>query len=302
MLAAALMLTLFVACAERADVVAANSATPTNTAVVAEIDQSADNTKTVSNNSVASTDDLDELLAAASWQAVDEAKRKGSAALPVVRRFSNDKNFVIRQITMACVEAIGDPSGADILAGGLSDSNVNVRLAAARALSMGAYPTAANAITKAIEGASEETFRELLVKAAGFSPESKTISVLKPFASGDSVLARNTVFALAKLKDPTGQKTLSAMLSSTLPRTRYESLEGLCYVNDKKFSGQAKRLLSDNAVGLRIGSTRNPKQRRVADQAVDSLVCLHQLRPAFLTAAERIYTPAEIGTIRNMVK
>jgi HEAT repeat protein len=214
-----------------------------------------------------------------------------------VRRFANDPNYVVRQITMNCVEAIGDATGGDILASGLADGNVNVRLAAARALATRSYPSAASSIVAALQLSDDETFRELLVTAAGYSPEGRTISVLTPLSAGDSVLAHNAVLALAKLGSETGRKMLSAKLSAKLPRTRYEALEGLCYVNDKRFSAEAKRLLSDKAVGLRIGSVRSPKYRRVADQAVDSLVCLLGLRVSFTVSSERIYSDQEIASI-----
>jgi len=285
----AVMLTVLTfACANRSEVAAADDQNRNVEVRSVEGDQS--------------TTELEKLLSSANWQAVNEAKRLGKPALAVIRRFAKDQNFTIRQISMSCVEAIGDTDGSDILITGLSDENTNVRLAAAKALSARQYPAAADAILKTINDTSDEVLRELLVKAAGFYPGSETVTTLMRFVSGDSSLANTAVLALAKIGNETGRKLLLERLSASLPRTRYEALEGLCYVDDKRFVEQAKKLLSDKAVGLRIGSARNPKYRKVADQAVDALVCLLKLSPGFEISSERIYTDGEIASVRSKAR
>jgi aspartokinase len=244
--------------------------------------------------------DLEKLLAEISWQAVEEAKRQGVSALPTLRRFANDKNYRIRQLVMNCVGAIGDDQGADILAAGLKDTNINVQLPAARELSQKAYPSAQTAILDSLKNEPENLVRELLALAAGFLSGEKAIPVLRPLAQGDTVLAQNAKTALAKLGDAVGKKAISAGLAASLPRTRYETLQKLCYINDKSFAVQAVKLLSDKAVGIRIGTVYNPKARRVADQAVDTLVCLLNLKPSFTTSVEKIYTDQELTEIRKL--
>ena len=248
------------------------------------------------------TNSLKELLAAANSQAVAEAKRQGETALPLIRSFLEDANYRVRQIAVSCAGAIGDPQGADILAAGLKDANINVRLAAARELSKKPYPAAMETVLEVLKNSTEGVIRELLVTAAGFLPDEKTVAALRPLTNGDSSLAEKAVAALAKLGDAAGRKSFSAKLSAKLPRTRYEALEALCYVNDSVFAAPAEKLLSDNANALPIGQVRSRKYRRVADQAVDSLVCLLKLQPPFETSPEKIYTIPEIATIRNLVK
>lgn len=290
-----------IACAKKSDILASNYTV--NSANQPET-PSANRTETIDkiDDAEKQTNPLNKLLAEANSQAVEEAKQQGKAALPIIRPFLKDKNFQVRQIAVSSAGAIGDPQGADILATGLEDENINVRLAAARELSKKAYPAATETVLAVLKKSPEGIVRELLAVAAGFLPGEKTVAALRPLASGDSVLAEKAMFALAKLGDAAGRKALSSRLSAKLPRTRYEALEALCYVSSSVFATPAKKLLSDKATGLQIGSVRNPRNRRVADQAVDSLVCLLKLQPPFETSPEKIYTDSEIATIKNLIK
>jgi len=285
---------LTVACVKKTDVLASNYSTdsPANQVNRAE----------PINEPKASTDRLEKLLAAADWKAVEEARRMGSAALPIIRPFIKDKNETVRQIAVGCAGAIGDPQGADILAAGLKDVSLGVQLGAARELAEKPYPAATEAVLELLNKKPEEVLTELLIKAAGNLPGAKTVATLRPFLAGDDVIATQTIYALAKLGDAAGRKALSAKLSAKLPRTRYEALENLCYVNNSSFAATAKKLLSDKANALPIGLPSDPLNRRVADQAVDSLVCLLKLQPPFETSQSKVYTDREIATIRNLVK
>lgn len=289
-----LIILLTVACVKKTDVLASNYSTdsPANQVNRAE----------PINEPKASTDRLEKLLAAADWKAVEEARRMGSAALPIIRPFIKDKNETVRQIAVGCAGAIGDPQGADILAAGLKDVSLGVQLGAARELAEKPYPAATEAVLELLNKKPEEVLTELLIKAAGNLPGAKTVATLRPFLAGDDVIATQTIYALAKLGDAAGRKALSAKLSAKLPRTRYEALENLCYVNNSSFAATAKKLLSDKANALPIGLPSDPLNRRVADQAVDSLVCLLKLQPPFETSQSKVYTDREIATIRNLVK
>ena len=289
-----LIILLTVACVKKTDVLASNYSTdsPANQVNRAE----------PINEPKASTDRLEKLLAAADWKAVEEARRMGSAALPIIRPFIKDKNETVRQIAVGCAGAIGDPQGADILAAGLKDVSLGVQLGAARELAEKPYPAATEAVLELLNKKPEEVLTELLIKAAGNLPGAKTVATLRPFLAGDDVIATQTIYALAKLGDAAGRKALSAKLSAKLPRTRYEALENLCYVNNSSFAATAKKLLFDKANALPIGLPSDPLNRRVADQAVDSLVCLLKLQPPFETSQSKVYTDREIATIRNLVK
>lgn len=286
---------LTVACIRKTDVLASNfpAAPP-----VRQTDQ-----KALTDTSEVSNEQLEKLLSEANWQAVEEARRMGKAALPIIRPFMKDKNEQVRQIAVGCAGAVGDPQGADILATGLKDISLGVQLGAARELAEKPYPAAAETVLEVLSKKPEDVLTELLIKAAGNVPGEKSIAAVKPFAAaGDDVLAAQAIYALAKLGDAAGRKAFSAKLSVKLPRTRYEALENLCYVNDSRFAAVAKKLLSDKAAALPIGLITDPLNRRVADQAVDSLVCLLKLKPPFETSPTKIYTDREIATIKNLVK
>ena len=285
---------LTVACVKKSDVLASNYST---NPLVNQVNRAES-----SNKPKASTDQLEKLLAEANWKAVEEARRMGKAALPIIRPFIKDKNEQVRQIAVGCAGAVGDPQGADILATGLKDVSLGVQLGAARELAEKSYPAAAEAVLELLNKKPEEVLTELLIKAAGNLPGAKTIATLRPFLAGDDVIATQTIYALAKLGDAAGRKALAKRFSAKLPRTRYEALENLCYVSDSSFAATAKKLLSDKANALPIGLPNDPLNRRVADQAVDSLVCLLKLQPPFETSQSKVYTDREISTIRNLVK
>lgn len=285
---------LTVACVKKTDVLASNYS---NNQPINQV-----NREVSINKLEATTDQLQKLLAEANWKAVEEARRMGKAALPIIRPFVKDKNEMIRQIAVGCAGAVGDPQGADILAAGLKDDSLGVQLGAARELAEKSYPPATETVLEVLNKKPEEVLIELLIKAAGNLPGAKTIATLRPFLAGDEVIATQTIYALAKLGDAAGRKALSARLSAKLPRTRYEALENLCYVNDATFTAIAKKLLSDKAKALPIGLPGDPLTRRVTDQAVDSLVCLLKLHPPFETSQSKVYTDSEIITIKNLIK
>lgn len=254
-------------------------------------------------NSQMTPDRLEKLLAEADWQAIEEAKRIGRAGLQIIRTFLNSKNEQVLRIAMGCAGAIGDPDGADILVAGLRDKNFGVQLAAARELAEKRYPAAVASVLEILSKKSHEVvLAEMLAKAAGFFPGENTIRTLRPLAKGGGPLSRSAIFAMAKLGDAKGREALLSRLAARLPRIRYEALESLCYVNDVRFAATAKKLLLDKATALPIGLISDPQNRRVADQAVDSLVCLLKLQPPFETSSGKIYTDREISVLRNLSK
>ena len=309
------VLVFCIACAEKPAALASNNAIAPNIASNMASPAVSSNTsepavKNVSDNSLSNdvsnadqqTPQLEKLLAAADFKAIDEAKRLGSQALPVIRKFLKDSNFQVRQIAVSAAGATEDAQAADIMSAGLRDANINVRIAAARELAVRPYPGAVDTVLDILKNGSEDIIRELLATAAGHLPGQKTVETLRTLVGGDSVLSDKAVYALAKLRDSVGRKAFSAKLSSSAPKIRYEALENLCYVNDPGFVPIAKKLLSDKSVGLTIGSARNPKYRKVADQAVDALVCILKLKPSFQTLPESIYTDPQIAEIRDLAK
>ncbi|MGH9431414.1 MAG: HEAT repeat domain-containing protein [Terriglobia bacterium] len=249
-----------------------------------------------------STATLESLLESANWDAVDHAQREGPAALPTIRQYARSKNYRTRQISVACAARIGGNEAAAIVAGGLIDDNVNVQLQAAKELSSGKFPSAAQAVLEQLSHGQEYLVREFLALAAGYIPGSQAVAILRPLAEGKGTLATNARMALCRLGDERALSELIKDLSSSSPRTRYESLDQLRYVANPKLIPYAKRLLSDKEPAVRIGLARHPRFRRVCDQAVDTLVFLLQLHPPFRVAAEQIYTDEELRQVRDLMQ
>lgn len=249
-----------------------------------------------------STATLGSLLESANWDAVDQAQREGPAALSTIRQYARSKNYRTRQISVACAARIGGSEAAEFIAAGLTDSNINVQLQAAKELSSGKFPSAAEVVLEQLSHGEDYLAREFLALAAGYIPGGRTVAVLRPLAQGKGSLATNARMALCRLGDEQALSELTKDLSSSSPRTRYEALDQLRYVGNPKLIPYAKRLLDDKEPALRIGPARHPHFRRVCDQAVDTLVFLLQLRPAFPVAAERIYTDEELRQVRELVQ
>lgn len=243
---------------------------------------------------------LDELLESANWSAIDEAKGKGSAAIPALRRFASHKNYQTRQIVMTAVGRIGDPQGADILAQGLTDANINVRQAAANELSLKPYPGANEAILVQLIRSPDEMVRESLALAAGYIPGPRAMEILRPMAQESGQLAVNARMALAKLGDGPSRQAIIDATNDPLPRTRYEALAQLRYVGDPALVVHAKKRLSDREPAQRIGVKKAPRYRRVCDQAVDTVVHLMKLKPPFEVNLERIYSEDEIQKTQKL--
>jgi hypothetical protein len=128
------------------------------------------------------------------------------------------------------------------------------------------------------------------------------MDVLKPLAKRSSVLGANARMALARLHDSEARKSLMAELSAPLPKTRYDALEKLAYVNDRSYAPRVKQLLADEAEAMRIGIVEMPRYRRVCDQAVDTLVFLLRLKAPFEVNPEKIYSGSERKKIQDLAK
>ena len=107
--------------------------------------------------------------------------------------------------------------------------------------------------------------------------------------------------ALAKLGDAEARRVIVSELSAEQPRTRYDALAKLIYIDAPKLATHAKRLLRDKNPAFVIGSIRNPQYRRVCDQAVDTFVALLNLQVRFRVSPERIYNDEELLQVQTAI-
>lgn len=245
---------------------------------------------------------LENYLQNADAKAVAEAVHQGSKSLTLLRRYSTSTDFRIRQLIMRCVGSIGDNQAADILALGLTDNNINVRLAAADELATKPYPGAAEAILSQLQKSPELIIQEKLALAAGRLSAEKSLSVLKSMSGSADQLGSNVRMALARLGEPKARNAFIQALGNKLPLKRYEALEQLVYVDDARLLLSAKKLLLDKTNALRIGSLRASRYRRVCDQAVDTFVAVLKLVVDFPVDPERNYSAQELNRIKGLVK
>ena len=238
-----------------------------------------------------------------SWSAVDEARRLGENALPTVTTYSTDKNYKKRQIAVACAGVIDGEGAGRILAAGLNDENINVRLTAAKTLKAKPNPAATETVLERLENSQEEVIRQLLALAAGSLPGEKTVEVLKKIeAANEGEVSDNAQMALAKLGDGKAKQAILSQLDDALPRTRYNALEKLIYINDPTLARYAGKLLGDKNPALMIGSLYTQKYRRVCDQAVDTLIFLLKLAVSFRSSVEIIYADKEISEVESLTR
>lgn len=246
---------------------------------------------------------LEFALQQASWEAVDEALRLGAEALPTVKKYSTDEAYKKRQIAIACAGVIKGESAAQILTAGLRDENVNVRLTAAKALKAKPNPAATEAVVERLENSPEEVLRELLALTAGSLPGKKTVEVLRKIAAADEgEVSVNAQMALAKLGDGEAKQAIINQLDDPLPRTRYNALERLIYINDPNLARYVPKLLRDKNPALKIGDIYSSEFRRVCDQAVDTLNFLLKLSVSFRTSPEIIYSDEEILQVESKTR
>ena len=244
------------------------------------------------------TNSLEIALQQKSWEAVTEAGRLGENAFPVVKKYSRDENYQTRQIAVACAGFLEDEKAAPILAAGLDDDNINVRLEAAKTINKYPKPGVTDAVLEKLENSPEDVLKEILALAAGKLPGEKTIEVLKRVQKAEEgKVSENAQMALAKLGDAEAKEAIVKELSDSLPRTRYDALEKLIYINNASLATYAKRLLGDKSEAIRIGNIKRPQYRRVCDQAVDTIVFLLNLSVSFLVRKDRIYSDQEIQEV-----
>ncbi len=245
---------------------------------------------------------LENYLRQADPRAVEEAARQGVKALPLLRQQATHEDYRVRQLVLRCVGRIGDQQAADLLATGLADQNVNVRLTAADELAAKPYPGAAAAILQHLKNSPELIVQEKLALAAGRLTAAQALPVLQTLTGSRDQLGLNVRMALARLGEPKARQSLLQNLSSKEPLKRYETLEQLIYVGDARLLLSAKKLLSDRANALRIGSLRATRYRRVCDQAVETFVAVRQLTVNFPVNPERNYSEQELAQVKGVVK
>ena len=244
------------------------------------------------------TNNLEIALQQKSWEAVSEAARLGENALPLIKKYGRDEDYQIRQIAVACTGVIKDDGIVPVLTAELDDDNVNVRLEAAKAINKNPKPGVTDAVLEKLENSPEEVLKEILALAAGKLPGEKTIEVLKRVQKAEEgQVSANAQMALAKLGDSEAKQAIVQQLSDPLARTRYDALEKLIYIDDVALASYAKRLLGDKSDAIRVGNIKNPKYRRVCDQAVDTIVFLLNLSVGFRVSKDRIYSDREIQEV-----
>ena len=249
---------------------------------------------------MADANTLEAMLEAGNWSAVEMAQKQGAAALPVIKRAAGNAKYQTRQIAMACAGKIGGGEAGKILAAGLSDQDVNVRIEAANALALNPPAEAGTAIVARLNVEPDDGVKESLAIAAGFIPGVPTVQALRVVVAGGGPVALTARMALAKLKDGAARQSLMADLASPDAFKRYTAVGWLRYIDDKSLAPEAKKLLWDKADAQKIGPKKAPKFRRVCDQAVDTLVVLLKLKVPFEQNIERIYTDTEITTVAKM--
>jgi HEAT repeat protein len=244
---------------------------------------------------------LEELLSKADERAISLVEAQGPGALPVLNRFSTHSDYHVRRLVVTSAGKIANDGGGPILAAALTDSNVNVRLTAAQVLAERVHPSAKTAILEQLRKAPDPEVRESLALAAGSLPGEDTIQALRPLSKGNDRIAGFARVSLARLGDRSARSDLNDALSSSSPRERYETLELIQRTGDRTFIPAVVKLLPDQAQALRIGSTNNPRFRRVCDQALDTAVSLLGLRLPFATGPEKIYSAKELSDVRTAI-
>jgi HEAT repeat protein len=241
---------------------------------------------------------LEASLTRVEYRAIDESRVAGIASLPLLRRYSRDRDHRIRKLTMHCAGVIDLARSGLILVEGLDDENLNVKSAAANELAQRTCPAAADAIGDRLVAEEDELMLEQLALAAGRSPGARSLELLSSVKPGGAVLAAHISMALARLGDAEARRILLDELEAPQARSRYDALEKLIYVAERGYAPRAMRLLGDRAEAVRVGFVQMPRYRRVCDQAVDTLAQLLGVRTDFPLAEDKLYSPAEIASMQ----
>ena len=242
--------------------------------------------------------DLERLLAEGNWSAVDHATALGTSAFPALEEAMNMPDYRSRQIAVVCAGRIGGEAAGHILGRGLSDVNVNVRLAAAGQLSMNPPETVKDTLLDTLSEGGETDIQEMLALGAGYLPGERTVGILKSLTSESGPVSKSATMALAKLGDTDAKRQIIENLSAEEAGVRYETLAALRYINDVELAEHARNLLSDKANAKLVGPQRRRLYRRVCDQAVDTLVYLLKISLPFETGPEKIYSDEELAQVR----
>ncbi|MFT6631519.1 MAG: hypothetical protein ACJAS4_001468 [Bacteriovoracaceae bacterium] len=258
--------------------------------------------KTMRKNGVMELNNLKKLLIEGDWEAVNYAQLLGEDSWPILNEIIQNKNFLPKQIAMACAAQLDIKKAGAYLIMGLNDKHINVSLRAAGELSKKRYDGVLPAILKKMSECDFELKGEcsILLEALGHYPGDETLNTIKKIQTKNTSHKAEILKTLVKLEDPIAVKNYLQILKDGNSSMKYFAIKDLIYINQEKYFPKLKELLLDKEIGMNVGNPYNNHSRRFCDQAVDTAVEWLGLKTSFKPSNGN-YTDTQIAEVLSLI-
>ena len=247
--------------------------------------------------------DLVEHVKRKDWDLLTRLGSVDKNAGPVLVTLLDDPDSQVRELTLACLNAIGGPEALEGFFKELHDRVDTVRAAAVRYLAAHYRTTDIPSIEKELQRSPDPYVREQLALALGRTDRGTEIPVLQlSFArERDDEHAKHALsLALARLGDSTQLHAVVFRLRQDDVKERVAALKDLPYVNNRGLLKSVIPLLDDTRPGLNVGPSYRAFYIRVCDVAVNVVNEMLGQRLNWVEPRKR-YSPEELAQVRTIL-
>jgi HEAT repeat protein len=235
-------------------------------------------------------------------EARDTARKLGKEALPLLRERYPREAPRGRALVLECMAEVGGDEVTQALVRALNDSEADVWNTALDLLHTTSRPSAIGPLTSAFLSSGHARVRGEVARILGKLNAVSSLPDLKKQSANESDpgAAHKISLAIARLEDGPERAKIIEPLSDSNPKTRYQAIADLEYVNDAKLLPKLAPLLKDEAGVVNLGQERWPLWHRVCDRAVDAVAAVSG-KPMPFPVGKRNYSKSEIEQARQII-
>jgi hypothetical protein len=242
--------------------------------------------------------DLDRLIQAKNWSAVQLCSQSGPALVPALDPYLRSPDEVVRLLAVDCIGAAGGPQAPPLLVRALADSNEQVRNDAVNALHQNLPVGHERELLVAWDGnRTRDTYvRQQIPMILGLMHANNRVADLKVRLNADPRQdVRDGVLAgLAKLGDAPARSSFGALLRDARGKRTAELMELVRYLDEPWVIPYLAPVLERRNIAVDLSTHRKQLRRRECDLAVDEVVRISKAPFSFPIDATGQYSDPQI--------
>lgn len=246
---------------------------------------------------------LEDRIVAKDWDIVENIKTLGAEAIPTLKKFLENDDGEIRELSLMCMAEIGGEDVRAIYLERLQDKDINVRRTAIGLLEENYSLNILPQLINDLQLNQDEFVRAKIALLIGRIGERGIIPQLKDAQSkeSDESVKENISLGLARLGEFAEQQKVLKKLESASTNSRHEALLNLEYINNKEYIYKISLLLDDKSGVLNTAPEPFKNIIRVCDVAVKVIAVICNQPFSFAADELRNYSDTEINEVRQYV-